>query len=319
MFTGILRPCTLQIAAISLAGFAATASIPAAFAQDWQLSYGPFTTAADVSNHNRMPLDIADVNASLASAEPDWSEALSRFAFGGHFANHSLAIFTDNYNGRLTTHLSVSTEHFGSPSFQNHAINAALVGSGAFRRVDDEIRTGFIETALISVAINWARYELGESERKALMDEPNWSLQNGSPKNWNEIFAFYWGPDGQYSAFEAVAAIDGGEAINAALLDALAEGQDVLLTEVWADVEAERVKTVLDRASIVLFADALNAAALADADTLPSLRARAAGYWLAAAEALAADEALAERIESALWGEPDLDLIAGLASEIAGH
>lgn len=281
---------------------------------EWRLSEGPFTTASDVTAHNRMPLDVKEVNDALASG--DWPAALVKFGFGGNFENHSLAKFTDDYNGRLSSHVPTGSGHFGTPSYQNHALVAALTGSGRFAQATPEARAAFVDAGLVAVVINWSRYELGESARKAKLAEPNWSLQNGSPKNWNEIFAFYWGPEGKHSAFERVASLDGGSEINDALLATLAEGQEELVAEKWAGDAADKIAETLDAASTLLLADALEKAVNADDADVEAARAAAAGYWLAAADALADDAALAEAVEAALSGDVDREKIRAAAELI---
>src|SRR5690606_3871337 len=140
---------------------------------------------------------------------------------------------------------------------------------------------------LVATAINWSRYELGESGRKANAKEPNWSLQNGSPKNWNEIFAFYWGPEGKHSVYEVLAAVPGGAAANEALLKVLAEGQELLVKENWAPDAAADVAKAMDAGALLLLDHALAGAEGADADRLALVQAEAAGYWLAAVENVA--------------------------------
>lgn len=304
--TGAARPRSWQHIAGGIVALCLALGVEtAAGAEDWQIGHGPFLSASDVRSHSRMPLDILDVMSALSQDRPDWSGALERFAFGKHFSEHSLAIFTDNYNNRFPAHLPVSTVHFGTPGFQNYRLLAALAGTGAFRRVDDSVRIGFIEAGLLAVVINWARYELGESRRKAHLDAPNWSLENGSPKNWNEIFAFYWGPEGRHSVYEALAGIDGGDVVNERLVQALADGQEVLVTKRWSEAQAMEVEALLDEASLVLLRNALEQAAAASLEEQPGARARIAGYWLAAAEAVASDSAVAERMEAVLHGEPE--------------
>lgn len=285
--------------------------------EDWQIGHGPFVSASDVRPHNKMPLDIRDVNAALAAEQPDWRAALASFAFGGNFANHSLAIFTDNYNNRFPQHLPVSTGHFGDPGFQNHVLTAAIVGTGKFRSVEPAERVAFIEAGLEAVTINWSRYELGESRRKATAAEPNWSLENGSPKNWNEIFAFYWGPEGEHSAHAAVERREGGAGINEALLQALADGQEVLVTESWTPEHAEAVARHLNEASVLLLADALKQALDAGEGESAVARARAAGYWLAAAEAVAGNPEAAAAVEAALAPGSTADDVRGAIRAIA--
>ncbi len=289
---------------------------PASAMEEWQIGAGPFVSASDVRNHNKMPLDVAGVNEHLAGETPDWQGALVLFAFGENFANHSLAKFTDNYNGRLSSHLPDATALHGTPSYANHALAAALSGTGPFAGAEPAVRRAFVEAGLQAVVLNWSRYELGESQRKGTMAEPNWSLENGSPKNWNEIFAFYWGPDGQHSAFATVEAVAGGPEVNAALFEALADGQEVLLTDTWAEVDAARVDAILDRASLLLLSDALDQAVASDDAGLAVAQAKAAGYWLAASDALGGDATTARAIAAALTAAPDRDRLADAAATV---
>ena len=313
----------MRFARLTLHGLAATPILFAASAdarESWQLGHGPFTTAADVRPHNRLGQDLADIRAPLAGEKRDWPAALNLYAFGKNFPNHSVAGFADNYNGRLSTYLANAAKHFGSPSYQNHFLLSALAGTGRFARVPENIRHAAVDAGLIAVVLNWCRYELGESERKATkMNPPNWALTNGSPKNWNEIFAFYYGPEGQHSAFEALAAIEGGK-INDRLLTALAEGQEDLVKQEWTPEAARKVAATLDAAGIALLREELKRAEEAADTDFAVHQARAAGYWLAASETVAAaDPEKLKTVEAALSGKPDkaafkaaLDALEGL-------
>ncbi len=74
----------------------AALAVPAG-ADDWKLSHGPFTTAADVRPHNGLPQDFADILTALEAVSPAWGEALEIFAFGRNFPwreqTHSLGRF----------------------------------------------------------------------------------------------------------------------------------------------------------------------------------------------------------------------------------
>ena len=94
-----------------------------------------------------------------------------------------------------------------------------------------------MDGATLATIQNWTRFELAMSERKANAATPNWALKNGSPKNWNEVFAFHWGPEGQHSVHAALEGVPGGAEVNAALYAALADGQLHLLEERWAAAE----------------------------------------------------------------------------------
>lgn len=156
-----------------LIAVAVASTSPAIANEAWQLRHGPFVTASDVTSHNKMPLDIKGVTDAITAAKPDWPAALRVFAFGGNFAGHSLAKFTDNYNGRFPEHIAAATAFHGSPSYMNHALNAALAGTGRFASSNETARVRFVEAGLMAAVINWARYELGESRRKGTAPQPN--------------------------------------------------------------------------------------------------------------------------------------------------
>jgi hypothetical protein len=157
------------------------------------------------------------------------------------------------------------------------------------------------------------------SQSKALAATPNWALTNGSPKNWNEIFAFHRGPDGRHSVHAALDGVAGGAAVDATLYAALAEGQEHLLGERWAGTEVLVVERVLHEGALRLFQAALTEAATAgDAAARARAAMRARGLWLAAAEAVLAtapDEAAG--IEAAMAGTGDAALLPFAADAVA--
>jgi len=284
--------------------------------EEWQLSHGDFVTASDVRAHNGLPQDRADMLDALSGESPNWSEALSVYTWGRNFPwkgmTNSLGRFADNYNGAMPAVLPFSVDHWGSASFAVTPVYSALAGTGEFAEVAPEARIAFVEGATLATIINWTRFELAMSERKALAETPNWALTNGSPKNWNEIFAFHWGPEGQHSVHAALETVDGGGEVNTALFTALAEGQPHLLEERWAEAEAASVDQLLHKGSLQLFHAAL---ILADEATDDPARLNAVmharGMWLAAAEAILslAPESV-ETIEAAIAGSGDAALMS---------
>lgn len=302
----------LALALLLLAPLAAHAREP------WQIGHGPFVTASDVTAHNKFPQDMADIRAALSGGKPDWNAALVLYTYGKHFRAHSVARFADNYNGRLDAYLAAAAKHYGNASFQNAFLFSAIGDTGRFARQPAAVRIAALDAGMTALLFNYARYELGESERKAKLEKPNWSLENGTPKNWNEVFAFYYGPDGKHGAFEAVATLPHGEKLNARILNALAKGQTDLVAQKWAPEAAAELRAALDAASVALFRDALTKAASASEAELPVARARAAGFWLGAVDAvLRADTTRASVIDKAFAGLPNLAAIKA-ASEALG-
>jgi hypothetical protein len=294
-------------------------------AQDWVLSHGPFVTASDVTPHNALPQDLADIRAALAADPPRWAEALEVFTFGRHFPwrgqTHSIGRFGDDYNGAMPRVTPLSVTLFGTPSYAAAFTFSAIAGTNRFQGAPDAVRAAATEAGALASIINWTRFELAMSRTKALAAEPNWSLQNGSPKNWNEIFAFHYGPDGRHSVFEALEAVEGGSAINAGLMQALADGQDVILTNAWAEDAGADVARLLDRGAMTLFLDRLRAAVTASGEDQAVAHARAAGLWLAGAETmLAADPDAAQVVHAAMTASPNpmaLELALEAAEAVA--
>lgn len=316
-----MRKSTALIAVIGLSVFGLSAT--AQTLEDWQLSHGGFVTASDVRPHNGLPQDRADILAALSTDSPDWAQALTVYTWGANFPwrdmTHSLGRFADNYNGAMPAVLPHSVAHWDDVSFAVGPVYSALAGTGTFYQLSPEARIAFVDGATLATIVNWTRFELAMSERKALADEPNWALSNGSPKNWNEIFAFHWGPDGQHSVHEALDAVSGGAEVNAALYAALAEGQPHLLEERWAEDEAARVGALLHEGALRLFHAALAEAEDAHDDDV-RIRAvmQARGLWLAAAEAmLALAPAEVDTIETALDGSGDPALLPFASEAVA--
>jgi len=316
-----MRRTTALVAAIGLAVF----SLPAhsQTLEDWQLSHGGFVTASDVRPHNGLPQDRADMLAALSGDTPDWARALELYTWGANFPwrdqTHSLGRFADNYNGAMPAVLPLSVAHWGNAAFAVAPVYSALAGTGEFGPLAADARIAFVDGASLATIVNWTRFELAMSERKALASEPNWALSNGSPKNWNEIFAFHWGPQGQHSVHAALEQVHDGPQVNAALYAALAEGQPHLLEESWAQAEAARVDALLHEGALRLLHAALtDADAARDDDSRTQAVMRARGLWLAAAEALlSVTPAEADGIEAALAGTGDPDLLPFAVEAVA--
>ncbi|TQM91578.1 hypothetical protein [Roseinatronobacter monicus] len=316
-----MRKSTALITAIGLSVFGLSAT--ADTLEDWQLSHGGFVTASDVRPHNGLPQDRADILSALSTDSPDWARALTVYTWGANFPwrdmTHSLGRFADNYNGAMPAVLPHSVAHWDDASFAVGPVYSALAGTGAFYQLPAAARIAFVDGATLATIVNWTRFELAMSERKALAAEPNWALTNGSPKNWNEIFAFHWGPEGQHSVYQALEAVSGGAEVNAALYTALAEGQPHLLEERWAEDDAARVDALLHEGALRLFHAALAAAEGAnddDARTRAVLHAR--GLWLAAAAAmLALAPSEVDTVETALDGSGDPALLPFASEAVA--
>jgi hypothetical protein len=299
--------------AVAICG-ALSLPVAAQTTEDWQLAHGGFVTASDVRDHNKLPQDRSDILMLLSGDTPDFRAALEIWAFGRNFPwrgqTHSLGRFADNYNGAMPAVLHRSIVHWGAPSYAANITFSALAGTAGFQGQDPALRIAFVDGATLATVVNWTRFELAMSERKAKAAEPNWALSNGSPKNWNEIFAFHFGPEGEHSVHAALEAVPEGAAVNAALYRALADGQPHLLEQRWAEDDAARVAALLHEGSLRLILAALTEAAGADDAARPAAVMRARGLWLAAAEAvltLAPEEA--PGIEAALAGSGDAALL----------
>lgn len=317
-----MRKSTRLIATLGLSMMGLTAPAIADTLESWQLSHGGFVTASDVRPHNALPQDRGDMLAALSGDSPDWAEALTIYTWGRNFPwrdmTHSLGRFADDYNADMTAVLPLSVAHWDDPSFAVAPVYSALAGTAEFYQVAPEARIAFVEGATLATIINWTRFELAMSQRKALAETPNWALTNGSPKNWNEIFAFHWGPEGQHSVHAALETVDGGPEVNTALFAALAEGQPHLLEERWAEAEAAVVERRLHEGALRLFDSALVMANGATDDTTRlNAMMRARGLWLAAAEAvltLTPDEV--DEIEAALSGTGDPALLPSAVAAV---
>lgn len=293
------------------------------------LSAEGFTTASVVRPHNRISLDIADINQALSSFPPDYETALTRYSFGRHFnwrdSAHSLAFFTDDYQGRIERTLPGVAAMGLDPTFQHQLIASALMGTGAFsgdgsrRSLPDAARISAIESGILATMLNWCRLEWTEASIRGPQDG-NWSLANGSPKNWSELFAFWYGFEVQHSLHEEMTRIterfDLPEHPTRLLTTPLASGQVTLLTESWPEDDAEQVWAALDVAALLLLLDRvadLDDAMLAGGETAIAAQWHIRGTWLAAADSFGrADVEQAQAIQDLLLNAeefPDADTL----------
>ncbi|MEN9261306.1 MAG: hypothetical protein Q6L60_10125 [Thermostichus sp. HHBFW_bins_43] len=264
------------------------------------LSAEGFTTAADVRPHNRLSLDIAEINAALTAFPPDYSAALQRYAFGRYFnwrdSSHSLAFFADDYQGRMPRTLPGAMALGWDPTFQHQFLTSALMGTGAFsgqnqrRSLPDAARIAAIQSGILATVLNWCRLELTEASIRGPQND-NWSLANGSPKNWSELFAFWYGVEGRNSLHEEMSRISNRfglpEHPTQRVTQPLAAGQPALLEKRWPETEATSVQEALDVAALLLFLDRvadLDAAVAAGGDTALAAQWSLRGAWLAAGD-----------------------------------
>jgi hypothetical protein len=278
--------------------FAATAP---AQQPDFAIAGEGFVTAADVRAHNRLGLDLADIRTALAATPPDYAAALGRYAFGKHFdwrdSAHSLAYFADDYHQRMGRSMPGAAALFGDSSFQHRFMSAALMGTGFFegagqkRSTVDAARVAAINSGLVALVLNWCRLELSEASIRGPQNQ-NWSLQNGSPKNWNELFAFWWGPKGEHAihaeASRMQARFNLPEHPTRLLTRPLADGQPTIIARTFPEAEARAVASVVDLMSILLLLDRaadLDAGLAAGGERALAARAAIQGAWLAASDA----------------------------------
>ncbi|MCF2970368.1 hypothetical protein L1047_04050 [Synechococcus sp. Nb3U1] len=282
------------------------------------LSAEGFTTAADVRPHNRLSLDIAEINGALTAFPPDYSAALQRYAFGRHFnwrdSSHSLAFFADDYQGRMPRTLPGAIALGWDPTFQHQFLTSALMGTGAFsgqnqrRSLSDAARIAAIRSGILATVLNWCRLELTEASIRGPQDN-NWSLANGSPKNWSELFAFWYGVEGQHSLHAEMSRISTRfglpEHPTQRVTQPLAAGQPALLEKRWPEAEATSVQQALDVAALLLFLDRvadLDAAVAAGGDTALAAQWSIRGAWLAAGDTLGrANPEEGKALHETLW------------------
>jgi hypothetical protein len=272
-------------------------------AQGYAISAHGYSTAADVRPHARLALDVAEIRGLVSGFPPDFAAALARYAFGRHFSwrdsSHSLAFFADDYHNRMARVLPGAIPLFGADAgYQHRFMTAAFMGTGLFegsgsrRSASSEARVAAIDTGMLALVLNWCRLELSEASIRGPRNN-NWSLADGSPKNWSELFAFWYGSDGRHSPHESMSRIVARFTIEqhptAALAASLAAGQRVVVARSWPEDHAHAIAATLDVAALLVFLDriadlgeGLSAGGATAQASVAALRAA----WLAAADTL---------------------------------
>ncbi|MEM1009851.1 MAG: hypothetical protein AAGJ35_12710, partial [Myxococcota bacterium] len=147
----------------------------------------------------------------------------------------------------------------------------------------------------------WVRLELGKARNKT--KEGNTDPHKGGPHNWDEAFAFYWGPEGKHSLYalakdlEAKYNISNG-GINDAVFSALQSGIKTMLEQQQEPLEsAKQIQKQLTRLFILAALDAAKTMDDASDDNeKQAARWSGFGYWLAIGSQIAKASPEAEQV-----------------------
>ncbi len=284
-----------------------------------KLSADGYTTVSNVTAHNKVPQDIGEINDMLSTASIDWSKVQQLYEKGKNSVNSDGSIRTLNgfastpdnfkkYSPEAVAYFKTQgicqlapvkgfdcTEgKFVDEFVEFYAIN----GTGPFADTQDRVRAAAVQAGLLVLMSYWIRLEFGKAIGKA--KENNYEPLEGSPHNWDEAFAFYWGPNGQHSLYAFAKKLSSdyqlSESINDAFFKSLIDGlkaqvEDQTVPQTYADAGSKQLVRLFVLAS-------LDAAKQMDAasseDDKAAARWMGFAYWLAIGHAIAKADATAE-------------------------
>ena len=266
------------------------------------LSAHGYTTVSDVVTHNLVPADIADIEELLATddegAPIDYAAIANIYIRGRHSVRRTkrmrpLRGFATSEE-RFTAYFPAAVAYYDSPTFLHDLILSAIKGKSTFNSAPDDVRRQAIHHGLLSLMNYWVRFKIYAAAQKVAKN--NFKPADGAPSNWDEAFAFYYGPEGKASLYAMaknlsdVFALD--EPINDVVLAALRKGQNKLMARQSASTKAEAIVTQLNRAfllSLVQSAQEISEAlAAGEAKQAQAAQAKGRALYYAVAPAVAA-------------------------------
>lgn len=283
-----------------------------------ELSADGYTTVSDVISHNKVPQDIGDIEQMLAAGSVDWTKLQQLYEKGKHSVKGDGSIRTLNgfastpdnfkkYSPEAVAFFKTQgicqlapvdgfecTEgKFVDEFVESYAIN----GKGPFADASDKVRGAAVRAGLHVLMGYWVRLEFGKAIGKA--KDNNYDAAKGSPHNWDEAFAFYWGPEGKHSLYALANKLSTdyqlSESINAGFFKALIDGLKAQVDDKTPpQTHADAGNKQLLRLYILA---ALDAAKQLDAASSDDEKAAARwlgfGYWLGIGHAISKADASA--------------------------
>lgn len=174
------------------------------------LSARGYAAVSSVNDHNDLPKDLRDIFGLLQASPPDFSGVAEIYRKGKNSVKSSgsvrkIAGFVDGVDAKkpeknFSSLLPETADYFQNPGFLATWLEAAIEGKDRFAGKSDAIRVAAIQEGLRVTMAYWVRFELRYSEYKGLAG--NFACPKGAPHNWDEGFAFYYGPQGRYSLYE---------------------------------------------------------------------------------------------------------------------
>lgn len=199
---------------------------------------GGYAPVSDVAGLAAVSRDVCDVQA--AAGEGDFAAAEAAYAKGGNSLRDNGTART--LKGFATTVLDepswqASSEYFGSDTWLDDYVTAALQGTGKFADLDDAARKQAVNKGVQNgVLIAWVEHELDGA--KALLAANDVDTK-GAAHHVDEAWALYHGDEPECAPFLTAekrgADFGRGSAVNNALLAAFEQARDAA---VEGDAEA---------------------------------------------------------------------------------
>lgn len=295
---------------------------------------GGYEPVSDVEAHSRLVLDVCEVNEALpGEGEVDDGAARAAYAEGGNSqdgdgSNRTLKdAATSERDEPIWNRYA---DYFGSETFADDFVTAALEGTGEFDGEPDGVRRQGIQKGIQNhVLMAHVYHEIDAAAAKVEAGETD--AADGAPHNVDEAWAFYHGADPECAPY-ATASKRGddfatGEAVNESLLvateamrDAAQEGDQDAFGQAYDEFVSTSLVPYVQAA--IKYA-AVMGEDISDGDHDAARVHQAEGYafWRVLAPFVAeADSAAAEEIDGllALSAEPTEDAGEAVRAALEG-
>ena len=159
-----------------------------------------YTYASNVDNHRSLMKDLCDIKT--AASESDWDTATMIY-MNGKNAQKDDGSFRTLYGFASAEGKKHSYDaYYNMTGSVNGHIMSALNGDGDFAGASDTVRYQGIAKLTVNMGmVAYTIHELNSAIAKA--DAGNVDNDTGAPHNWDEGWAFFHGPDEDYSCSPA--------------------------------------------------------------------------------------------------------------------
>ena len=153
-----------------------------------------YVPVSGVDGHLAIALDARDIAALLEASPVDYAAVAQIYSAGKNSKNSDGSFRTLKgfaTDAERAEEFADAVAFFGSPTFLDDDVSAAIDGTGEAAGWSDAQRKQAINKGVLRILYHWVRHEMHGAQDKLAAGEVD--PADGAPHNWDEAWAFYAG------------------------------------------------------------------------------------------------------------------------------